>query len=96
MTLTTPRLKTQLVIEDLDGDIVLRIAGFGRWLLSDEGDHFFAMGFLPEEENLMEFESSSFFWHDWFEDILYTIGIHGYSLQFEYVMYYTRDTLNIV
>ena len=96
MTLTTPRLKTQLLIEDLDGDIVLSIAGFGRWLLSDEGEHFFAIGFLPEDEELLEFESLAFFWHDWLDDIKEAPEFHGYSLQYEYIMYYIGDKLNVV
>jgi len=96
MNLTTPRLKTKITIEDLDGDIVMSIPGFGRWMMDEEGPELFAIGFLPAEEKELEFESLAFFWHDWLEDVMNTRGIHGDSLQYEYAMYHIGDKVNVI
>lgn len=97
ITLTTPRLKTTMTVELLDEDIVLSIPGFGRWLMIEDGtNELFAIGFLPADEQTLEFESLAFFWADWMEDIMITEGINGYSLQYEYVMHYTEDKINVI
>jgi len=95
MTLTTPRLKTELVIDNLDGDIVMTIEGFGRWLLNDEGEHFMAIGFLPADEQTLEFESLAFFWLDWMDDLTKTEEFHGHSLDYEYLMYHIDHKIKI-
>ena len=101
MTLTTPRLKTEITIERLDNDIVMFIPGFGRWLMEEDisSEGLFAVGFLPEDDDLfkpLEFESVAFFWYDWLEDIMMTEGIDSHAVQFQYVMYHLADKVNII
>jgi len=96
MTLTTPRLNTLITVEKLDNDIVMNIEGFGRWLMDDSNKDLFAIGFLPADDQTLEFESLAFFWHDWMEDIMMTEGINGHAVQYEYAMHYAGSHINVL
>ncbi len=92
--LVSPRLKTEIVISsDGSDNLVADIPGFGRWLLDNQNEDLFAIGFLPDDEPTLKFESYAFFWHDWMEDLMKTEGITGYSLQYEYVRHYLPKDL---
>ncbi len=95
--IVSPRLKIELLVNDEGHDgTVVSIPGFGRWLVEHDGHNYFAIDFLPADDQFKEFESLAFFWHDWFDDIVKTEGLEGYSFQYEYTMYHIGSKVNVI
>ncbi len=80
-TFESPRYGIDLILHK--EIMVIEIPNFGRWQVEEINGQYHAVGFILEEGEQTVFESLSFFWYDWMEDVCNTKGIIGSTFMFE-------------